>query len=73
MRNCTDENLIKGYKQKRDDCTTVLSECRKNLKISNYILEDTPRVKEVIKIEKQMTELQQTDINRVKKRDKNLQ
>lgn len=72
LRNCTNENLIKEYKQKRDACTTVLSEYRKKLKISNYILEDTPRVKDVIKIEKQMTELQPIDINKVKKRDKNL-
>lgn len=72
LRNCTDEILINDYKQKRNDCTNVLSEYRKNLKIANYILEDTPRVKQVTKIEKQMTELQQIDINRVKKRDKNL-
>lgn len=68
LRNCTDKILINDYKQKRDDCcTTVLSEYRKKLKIANYILDDTPRVKEVIKAEKQMTELQQIDINRVKK------
>lgn len=72
LRNCTDEILINDYKQKRDDCTTVLSEYRKKFKIANYILDDTPRVKEVIKVEKQMTELQQIDINRGKKRDKNL-
>ena len=73
MKNCTDENFIREYKQKRDNCTTVLYEYGKKLKIAHYILDDTPRAKEVIKIEKQMTEIQQTDINRVKKRDKNLQ
>lgn len=72
LRNCTDENLIKEYKQKRDDCTTVLSEYRKKLKIAHYILDDTPRVKEVIKLERQMTKLQSIDINKVKKREKNL-
>ena len=72
MRNCTDENFIREYKQKRDDCTTALSEYRKNLKIANYILDDTLRVKEVIKIERQMTKLQSIDINKVKKREKNL-
>ena len=72
LRNCTDENLIREYKQKRDDCTTVLSEYRKKIKFANYILSDTPKVKKVIKIEKQMTEIQPIDINKVKKRDKNL-
>ena len=64
------KNFIREYKQKRDDCTTILSEYRKKLKIAHYILDDTPKVKEVIKIEKQMAELQQIDINRVRKRDK---
>ena len=54
LRNCTDDNLIKEYKTKRDECTTMLNKYRKNLKIANYILEDTPKVKEVIKIEMQM-------------------
>ena len=70
LRNCTDNNLIKEYKQKRNDCTTVLSEYRKKIKFANYILSDIPKVKKVIKIEKQMTELQQKDINKVKKRAK---
>ena len=72
LRNCTDENLIKEYKQKRDDCTIVLSEYRKKIKFANYILSDIPKVRKVIKIEKQMTELQPIDINKVKKRGKNL-
>lgn len=70
LRNCTDDDLIKEYKQKQDDCTTILSEYRKKIKIANYILEDTPRVREVIKIEKQMKELQQIDINKVKIKDR---
>ena len=37
LRNCTDDNLIKEYKTKRDECTTMLNKYRKNLKISNYI------------------------------------
>lgn len=71
QRNCTDENLIKEYKAKRDECTTKLNKYRKNLKISNYILEDTPKVKEVIKIETQMKKAQE-DITKTKKKDRNL-
>ena len=44
---------------------------RKNLKIANYILEDTPKVKEVIKIEMQMKNGQE-DIIKTKKKDRNL-
>ena len=71
LRNCTDENLIKEYKAKRDECTTKLNKYRKNLKIANYILEDTPKVKEVIKIETQMKKAQE-DITKTKKKDRNL-
>ena len=71
LRNCTDENLIKEYKAKRDECTTKLNKYRKNLKIANYILEDTPKVKEVIKIEMQMKNGQE-DIIKTKKKDRNL-
>lgn len=71
LRNCTDENLIKEYKAKRDECTTKLNKYRKNLKIANYILEDTPKVKEVIKIERQMKRAQE-DITKTKKKDRNL-
>lgn len=69
LRNCTDENLIKEYKAKRDDCTTILDKHRKNLKITNWILEDTPKVKEVIKIEQQMKR-EQEDIAKTKKKDR---
>lgn len=71
LRNCTDENLIKEYKAKRDECTTKLNKYRKNLKIANYILEDTPKVKEVIKIKTQMKKAQE-DITKTKKKDRNL-
>ena len=71
LRKCTDDNLVKEYKAKRDDCTTVLNKHRKNLKIANYILEDTPKVKEVIKIEMQMKNGQE-DIIKTKKKDRNL-
>lgn len=71
LRNCTDDNLIKEYKTKRDECTTILNKYRKNLKIANYVLQDTPRVKEVIKIEIQMKRAQE-DITKTKKKDRNL-
>ena len=71
LKNCTDDNLIKEYKTKRDECTTMLNKYRKNLKIANYILEDTPKVKEVIKIETQMKRAQE-DITKTKKKDRNL-
>lgn len=69
LRNCTDDNLIKEYKEKRNECTTILNKYRKNLKIANYILEDTPKVKEVIKIERQMKNGQE-DITRARKKDR---
>ena len=49
----------------------MLNKYRKNLKIANYILEDTPKVKEVIKIETQMKKAQE-DITKTKKKDRNL-
>ena len=70
LRNCTEGKLIEEYKEKRDECTTILNRYRKNLKTANYILEDTPKVKKVIKIEKQMRALEQTDITKTKKKDR---
>ena len=69
LKNCTDDNLIKEYKTKRDECTTKRNKYRKNLKIANYILEDTPKVKEVIKIEIHMKRAQE-DITKTKKKDR---
>lgn len=67
--NCTDDNLVKEYKAKRDDSTTVLNKHRKNLKIANWILEDIPKVKEVIKIEQQMKR-EQEDITKTREKDR---
>ena len=69
LRNCTYDSLIKEYKTKRDECTAILNKHRKNLKTANYILEDTPKVKEVIKIEKQKKKGQE-DVTKVKKKDR---
>lgn len=71
LRNCTDDKLIKEYKEKRDECTTILNKYRKNLKTANYILEDIPKVKEVIRIEMKMKSGQE-DITKIKKKDRNL-
>ena len=67
LRNCKDNGLILEYKNKRDECTSVLNKYRENMKIANYILEDTPKVKEVIKIEKQMKR-EQEEITKTKKK-----
>ena len=69
LRNCTDNNLIEEYKIKRDECTTILNKYRKNLKIANWILEDTPKIKEVIKIEQQM-KIEQEDITKTRKKER---
>ena len=69
LRNCKDDKLIEKYKEKRNECTTMLNKYRKNLKIANFILEDIPKVKEVIKIEMQMKNGQE-DITKTKKKDR---
>lgn len=71
LRHCKDDKLIKEYKTKRDKCTTVLNKYRRNLKIANDILEDIPKVKEVVKIEGQMKR-EQDDVIKVKKKDRYL-
>ena len=71
LRNCTDDNLIKEYKAKRYECTNVLNTYRKNLKTANCILEDISKVKEVVKIEKQM-KLDQMEVIKTKKKNRNL-
>ena len=62
LRNCTDDELIKEYKTKRDECTTILKDYRNSLKVANQIIEDNPKIKEIIRIERQARneELQQT-------------
>ena len=69
LRNCTNDKLIQEYKEKRNECTIILNKYRKNIKTANYIIEDTPKIKEVIKIERQMKNGQE-DINKTKKKDR---
>lgn len=69
LRNCKDNSLILEYKNKRDKCTMALNKYRENLKTANYILEDIPKIKEVIKIEQQMK--RERDENfKIKKKDR---
>ena len=63
----TDNKIIFDYKVD----TVTRGNKLLNLKIANYILEDTPKVKEVIKIETQMKKAQE-DITKTKKKDRNL-
>lgn len=69
LRNCKNDKLIQEYKEKRNECTTILNKYRKNIKTANYVLEDTPKVKEVIKIEMRMQKGQE-DITKTKKKDR---
>ena len=54
MRNCKDENLIKEYKSKICECSLIIKKYMYDLKIANQIIEDVSKIKEVIKIEKNM-------------------
>lgn len=54
LRNCKDENLIKEYKTKISECSLILKKYRFDLKVAHQIIEDVPRIKETIKIEKRM-------------------
>ena len=61
-----------GLLPKRDECTTILNKYRKNLKTANWILGDTSKVKEVIKIEMQMKKIELESVTKIKKRDRYL-
>ena len=52
LRNCKDENLIKEYKSKICECSLIIKKYMYDLKIANQIIEDVSKIKEVIKIEK---------------------
>ena len=69
LRNCTNSDLIDEYKEKRNNCTTLLKNYRDNLKIANQIIEDIPKVKETIQIEKKM---KKEELNQNKEKSKNL-
>ena len=54
LRRCTDPERITELKSKRDDCTTVLKELRKDIQTAERIVERNPKMKEEIAIEEQM-------------------
>lgn len=54
LRRCTDLERITELKSKRDDCTTVLKELRKDIQAAEGIVECNPKIKEEIAIEEQM-------------------
>lgn len=58
---------MQEYKNKRNECTAILNKHRQNIKLAKDILEDTPIVKDVIIIERQM-KIKQEQTNIVKKK-----
>lgn len=46
----------KEYKSKRDDITTVLTAMRKDIKVANHILEDSPKIKNDLAAEERARE-----------------
>ena len=68
LRNCKDDELILEYKKKQNECTFALNKYRNKLKTANGILEDIPKIKEVIKIEQQMRRDLEND-SKIKKKN----
>lgn len=67
-RNCKDEELVKEYKIKISDCSLIIRKYRYDLKIASQIIEDVPKIKDVIKIERQM---QYQGLNKKRTKNKN--
>ena len=67
-RNCKDEELVKEYKSKISDCSLIIRKYRYDLKIASKIIEDVPKIKDVIKIERQM---QYQGLNKKRTKNKN--
>ena len=53
LRRCTDDEQRTELMQKRDDCTTLLKQLRKEKRIAQTIIDDNPKIKENIRIETQ--------------------
>ena len=71
LRNCKDEKFIKEYKETISAYTRILQDCRKDIKTANLIIQDTERMKENIRIQKQYEkEQQETKRSRNKKKNK---
>lgn len=69
LRNCKDEKIIKEYKETISYYTKILQDCRKDIKTANLIIQDTERMKENIKIQRQY-EKEQQEKKKNKKRNK---
>lgn len=69
LRNCKDEDLIKEYKSKISDCSLIIKKYRVDLKVANQIIEDVPKIKEVIKIERNMRN-KEFEVQKNKKKNK---
>ena len=59
LRNCKDEKIIAEYKETISAYTRILQDCWKDIKTANLIIQDTERIKENIKIQKQYEKDQQ--------------
>lgn len=57
LRRCDDEDKRKELFKKRDDCTTLLRQLRKEKKIALTIIEDNPKINENIRCEIQAQNL----------------
>lgn len=72
LRNCKDDELIKEYKNKISECSNLLKIKRFDLKIAKQIIEDIPKIKETIRIEKQM-KYQELEQVKAKKKNRDLE
>ena len=68
LRNCKDENLIKEYKSKISECSKFLKIKRSDSKVANQIIEDIPKIKAKIRIEREM---KSRELEQGKTRNKN--
>ena len=53
LRRCDDDDKRTELLSRRDDCTTLLKQLRKEKRIAQTIIEDNPKIKENIRIETQ--------------------
>ena len=53
LRRCDDDEKRTELMSRRDDCTTLLKQLRKEKRIAQTIIEDNPKIKENIRIETQ--------------------
>ena len=54
LRRCDDDEKRTELLSRRDDCTTLLKQLRKEKRVAQTIIEDNPKIKENIRIETQV-------------------